>query len=97
MDVSMPNLTGAQATERLKCICPSVKVLALSVHEDKSYLRSLLQAGASGYVLKRSAADDLIQAIRTVADGGVYLDPQIAATLVSSFVRPSGGAPVRRP
>src|SRR5947209_7730080 len=53
MDVSMPILTGAQATERLRRECPAVKVLALTVHEDVGYIRQLLAAGAMGYVLKR--------------------------------------------
>jgi DNA-binding NarL/FixJ family response regulator len=87
MDVSMPTLGGAGATTQLRQVCPQVKVLALSMHEDKSYLRELLEAGASGYVLKRSAAEDLIRAIRTVAAGGVYLDPSLAGKIVGSFVR----------
>jgi DNA-binding NarL/FixJ family response regulator len=64
-----------------------VRVLALTVHEDKSYLRELLEAGASGYVLKRAAAEDLIRAIRLVSSGSVYLDPHLASTLVGSLVR----------
>ncbi len=87
MDVSMPNLSGSQATAQLKQSCPHVKVLALSMHEDKSYLRELLESGASGYVLKRSAAEDLIRAIRIVAAGGVYLDPALAGKIVGGFVR----------
>ena len=71
MDVSMPGMSGARATEQLRQTCPQVKVLALTVHEDKGYLRLLLEAGASGYVLKRAAAEELIHAIRTVAAGGV--------------------------
>ena len=71
----MPGLGGAQATERLQARVPEVKVLALTVHEDKGYLRQLLEAGAAGYVLKRAAAEELIRAIRAVAAGGVYLDP----------------------
>lgn len=89
MDVSMPTLSGAQATERLKQECPQVKVLALTIHEDRSYLRALLAAGASGYVLKRAAAEELIRGIRTVAAGGIYLDPRVADKLVSNFVRHS--------
>jgi DNA-binding NarL/FixJ family response regulator len=89
MDVSMPTLSGAQATERLKQECPHVKVLALTIHEDRSYLRALLAAGASGYVLKRAAAEELIRGIRTVAAGGIYLDPRVADKLVSNFVRHS--------
>src|SRR6202011_857362 len=63
MDVSLPELSGAAATAR---------VVVLTVHEDKTYLRQLLEAGASGYVLKRAVADELIRAIRTVAGGGTY-------------------------
>ncbi|HEV3257765.1 MAG TPA: response regulator transcription factor, partial [Gemmataceae bacterium] len=64
---------------------------ALTVHEDKGYLRLLLEAGASGYVLKRAAAGELIHAIRTVAAGGVYLDPALAGKVVGSFVRAPAG------
>ena len=70
MDVSMPDLNGAQATKRLKQSCPDVKVLALTAHEDKGYLRHLLEAGASGFLLKRAATTELIRAIRVVAAGG---------------------------
>jgi DNA-binding NarL/FixJ family response regulator len=94
MDVSMPEMNGAQATARLKQACPHVKVLALTVHEDKGYLRLLLEAGASGYVLKRAAAEELIHAIRTVAAGGVYLDPALAGKVVGSFVRNPAGTGV---
>ena len=95
MDVSMPGLTGSQATERLRAECPAVKVLALTVHEDKGYLRQLLTAGAAGYVLKRAAAEELVRAIRVVAAGGVYLDPSLAGKVVGGFVRrpDGGGAP----
>ena len=86
MDISMPQLNGAAATAQLRQQCPDIKVLALSVHEDTGYLRKLLEAGASGYVLKRSAADTLIQAIRMVAAGGVYLDPAIAGKVVGSLL-----------
>jgi len=89
MDVSMPGLTGAQATERLQKECPHVKILALTVHEDKSYIRQLLSAGAAGYVLKRAAAEELIHAIRVVAGGGVYLDPSVAGKVVGGFVKRS--------
>ena len=87
MDVSMPGLTGSQATERLRRECPLVKILALTVHEDKGYIRQLLAAGAAGYVLKRAAAEELIHAIRVVAAGGVYLDPTMAGKVVGGFVR----------
>ena len=80
-------MSGAQATEELRRACPQVKVLALTVHEDRGYLRQLLQAGASGYVLKRAAGKELIHAIRTVAAGGVYLYPAVAGKVVTNFVR----------
>jgi DNA-binding NarL/FixJ family response regulator len=79
MDLSMPELTGLQATERLKAERPEVKVVALTVHEDPSYLLQLCRAGAAGYVLKRSAGDDLIRAIRAVAAGGLHFDPTLAS------------------
>ncbi|MEX2121756.1 MAG: response regulator transcription factor [Pirellulales bacterium] len=94
MDISMPGVSGAQATAQLKETCPGVKVLALTVHEDTGYLRLLLEAGASGYVLKRAAAEELIHAIRTVAAGGVYLDPALAGKVVGSFVRAPVGKSV---
>jgi len=87
MDISMPTLNGIQTTERIKQDCPEVKVLVLSVHDDTSYLRQLLAVGASGYILKHTAADALIQAIRTVAVGGLYLEPSLAEHVVSRYVR----------
>lgn len=87
MDVSMPKLNGAKATERLKKDFPGVKVLALTAHEDKGYIGQMLQAGASGYVLKIAAAEELIKAIRTVAGGGAYLDPAIAGNVVNNYIR----------
>ena len=88
LDVSMPGLGGAEATARLKQSCPQVKVLALTVHEDRGYLHRLLEAGAAGYALKRAAPEELIHAIRAVAAGGTYLDPAIAGKVVGGFVRP---------
>ena len=85
MDVSMPEMGGAEATGRLKRECPQVRVLALTVYEDKGYLRQMLDAGASGYILKRAVTDELVRAIRTVAAGGSYVDPTLAGSLVSSY------------
>jgi DNA-binding NarL/FixJ family response regulator len=95
LDISMPRLGGAQATERIVGRRAETRVLALTVHEDRGYLQQLMQAGASGYLLKRAAADDLIHAIRTVASGGTYLDSRLAARVVSSLVGRSAraGAP----
>ena len=93
MDLSMPELNGLQATERLKAERPEVKVVALTVHEDASYLLQLCKAGAAGYVLKRSAGDDLIHAIRTVAAGGLHFDPTLASKTLTGR---AGPPPARR-
>jgi len=82
MDVSLPRMTGADATRVIKREQPSLAVLALSVHEEISFVRLLLDAGASGYALKRSACDELVRAVRIVARGGYYADPSIAARLL---------------
>lgn len=90
MDVSMPQLNGAQATENVRCYCPEVKVLAVSAYGDEAHIRQLLASGASGYVLKKAAPQELATAIRVVAEGGVHLDPQIAGQVVERYVN-SGG------
>lgn len=87
LDISMPGLNGAQVVQRLKRVAPQVKVLALSIHEDIGYLHKLLEAGADGYVLKRSAGDELILAIRSVAAGNAYLDPALAGKVTESLIR----------
>jgi DNA-binding NarL/FixJ family response regulator len=85
MDISMPKLNGLKATEKLKQLCPQVKVLTLSRHADDGYLRELLSAGACGYVLKQSASTELIHAIRAVAAGGKYIDPKLAGKVMDTF------------
>jgi DNA-binding NarL/FixJ family response regulator len=82
MDVSMPVLDGAQATERMQRECPQVKVLALTMHEDRAHLTRLMQAGASGFLVKRAAAEELVRAIRVIAGGGTYVDPTLAGALM---------------
>jgi DNA-binding NarL/FixJ family response regulator len=86
MDVSMPDMNGIRATERLRDACQKIKVLILTAHDDTGYLRQLLEAGASGYALKRMAAEELINAIRVVAGGGFYLDPALAGKVVRGYV-----------
>ena len=81
MDMSMPQLNGARATAAIRKSCPQVKVIALTVNEDKVFLRELLEAGVMGYVVKRSAAEDLIRAIRIVHGGNMYLDPAITSVV----------------
>jgi len=95
MDVSMPELNGLKATEKLKALCPHVKILTLTRHTDDGYLQQLLKVGASGYVLKQSASSELIRAIRSVSRGDTYIDPALTERLISSFVgaRPARGTP----
>ena len=95
MDVSMPELNGLKATERLCALCPDVRVIALTRHTDRAYMQQLLQAGAAGYVLKQSDPAVLLQAVRAVAEGGSYLDPAIAGkALEGYFGRKPGGRTV---
>ena len=86
LDVSMPDLDGAEAAERIRAQDPRTRIVALTRHADQGYLRRLLRAGASAYVLKRTAADALIHAIRIVAAGGTYIDPTLVGGLVSLVV-----------
>ena len=87
MDISMPGLTGVQATELLRRECPEIKILVLTAYKDKGYLDRLLNIGASGFILKLSAADELIGAIRLVASGGIYLDPQMTDRITDGYLR----------
>src|SRR5262249_40105771 len=91
-DLAMPNLGGAEATRRLRKMSPDIKVIALTVHEDKNYLRELIEAGASGYLLKRAAADELLGALRTVSTGGAFIDPRMTTKLVATLIPPRGGS-----
>jgi DNA-binding NarL/FixJ family response regulator len=84
LDLSMPGLKGVDVTRELLAQRADCKVLVLTVHEDRSYLRKLIEVGAAGYVLKRSASEDLLRAIHAVAAGGIYLDPAIAGQLIDT-------------
>jgi DNA-binding NarL/FixJ family response regulator len=82
LDLSMPGLNGVEVSRQLLEACPQTRVLVLTVHEDGAYLRQLLETGVGGYVLKRSATEELIRGIHAVAGGGLYLDPAIAGRAV---------------
>ncbi|WP_083218938.1 response regulator transcription factor [Bradyrhizobium icense] len=84
LDISLPEINGLKLAEMIAVDFTEVKILALTVHEDRAYVRPMLKAGAKGYLLKRSAADELVRAIRAIAGGGVYLDPAIAETVIPS-------------
>ena len=86
LDISMPGMDGTEATARIVSECPGVRVVGLTRHADPAYVRRLMAAGASGYVLKKSAAQSLIAAIRKVAGGGTYVEPGLAtASMQRSF------------
>jgi len=86
MDITLPDMSGIKVTERIKSKYPDVAVVALTIHDDEQYFFEMLQAGASGYVPKRAAPEDLISAIRAAYAGETYLYPSLAKALVSDFV-----------
>lgn len=86
MDLTMPGLNGLQATSLIKTEIPAIKILALTAHEDETYLRQLINAKASGYLLKRSASNELIQAIRAVAAGELYFDRALAGKALTAHL-----------
>ena len=87
MDISMPDMNGIEATRKIKEQAPNVAVLALTMHEDDQYFFEMLAAGASGYVPKRAAPNDLISAIHAVYKGGVFLFPSVARVLVQDYIQ----------
>lgn len=78
IDISMPELNGIALARKLADDAPAVRVVVLTVYEDRAFLKQALDAGVRGYLLKRSAAESLIQALRAVLTGGIYVDPAIA-------------------
>jgi len=94
MDITMPEMDGLEATRRLKALDQNYSILALTVHEDKQYLFEMLSAGASGYITKQVAAEELVTAIRCVALGNVYLQPALASWLLDDYRRLLTQAPL---
>jgi DNA-binding NarL/FixJ family response regulator len=78
LDISMPEMNGATVAQRIKETCPHVRIAVLTVQQDRVYVRQLLSAGATGYILKLARPTDFLQAIRTVAAGGMYIHPGAA-------------------
>ena len=85
MDIHLPNLSGVDCTRKLKEICPSVRILILTVYEDNERIFGALKAGASGYLLKRADPADILRAIQEVNQGGAPMSSQIACRVVESF------------
>ncbi|HEY8530753.1 MAG TPA: response regulator transcription factor [Limnochorda sp.] len=87
MDISMPELNGIDATAMVKRRFPKVKVLTLTVHDAEGYILQLLRAGASGYIVKKAAGDELVEAIRAVHRGDYYLHPTVTRQVIEEYMR----------
>jgi len=94
MDINMPGMAGIECVRQLKALVPKVQFLMLTVYEDGDSLFNSLQAGASGYLLKRTTSTELLQAVRDVHGGGSPMTPQVARRLVQFFSKPQGGSSV---
>jgi len=95
MDISMPELNGLKATEKLRREFPNLKILTLTRHTDDGYLQQLIKAGVNGYVLKQSAPTELINAIRTVSSGRSYVDSELTHKVLGGFAGRSSAGPMR--
>jgi DNA-binding NarL/FixJ family response regulator len=94
MDINMPDLNGIDATERIKARYPKTKVLALSMHSDRGFLIKILKSGASGYLLKDCASDELVKAIQTIMNNSIYISPVLIDDLVREYVTMASGKDV---
>ena len=86
MDITMPGLNGLEATRQIKALRPATKVLILTMHESNQYISQFLRSGASGYVLKETAASELVGAVRAVHQGDAYLYPSVARKLLEEYL-----------
>lgn len=93
MDITLPDMSGIETTRRLKQMFPNIAVVALTIHEDEQYFFEMLQAGASGYIPKRAAPEDLINAVRAAYADEIYLYPSLAKALVTDFLGRSRTSP----
>ncbi len=87
IDIAMPDLNGIEAARRIKKAAPGVKLLALSAHSEGNYVKGMIQNGASGYLLKDCASEELIKAIEAIVKGHIYLSPSIAGVIVDDYVQ----------
>jgi DNA-binding NarL/FixJ family response regulator len=98
IDISMPEMNGAAVAKQLKQLCPEVQIAALTVQQDRVYVRQLLASGATGYILKLARPADFLQAIRTVGTGGVYIHPGVAGAALAGLADAAvGGERLGRP
>ena len=96
MDITLPDISGAEVTRRLRLAGCRSSVIALTIHEDEQFFFEMLQAGASGYVPKRAAPEDLLDAIRLVHNGEIYIYPMLAKLLVGDFLQRVGEDEISR-
>jgi two-component system NarL family response regulator len=97
LDIGLPEIDGVEVTRRLKKTQPDLRILALSIHAGKQFIKDMLQAGADGYIVKSSALTELVHAIRIVAQGKLYLSPDIAREGLSELISPLSGAQAASP
>lgn len=99
IDIAMPELNGVDATRQLRAQMPGIRVIALSMNADRRYVMAMLEAGASGYLLKNAASEELLAALEAVARGDTYLSPAIAGNVVDHAIRGTPGSrlPPSRP
>ncbi len=97
MDVSMPDLNGMEACRKISERVPKTKIIALSMHAERRFVEEMLKAGASAYVLKDNAFDELLLAIRASLNGDSYLSPEITRLMVSEFISPRDNAGRKSP
>ncbi len=87
LDIAMPNMSGIEAAQRIKALLPQAAIVILSMHSDEGYVLRALKVGAKGYLLKDSAENDLIDAIKAVSEGKAFFSPEISKILVEDYVR----------
>ena len=87
LDIAMPNMSGIEAAQRVRALLPQAAIIILSMHSDEGYVLRALKAGAKGYLLKDSAENDLIEAIKAVSEGKAFFSPEISKILVEDYVR----------
>ena len=96
MDISLPDMTGIEAAREILGSNPKIKIIALSMHTDTRFVRDMLDSGASGYLLKDCASDELVRAVLLVSTNQIYVSPQIANTVIKDYRDRNGHHPEHR-